>query len=147
MPDAMVTAYRVLRDDVLHEFAITNLNTLEVTHQDMPDAATACPGASVVDRPAELPTAQRTDSARHETSAATFGGLPIVAPGDRGAAVKRVHALLLAAGLTPGDLGGKYLKRSSGPTGQAIRAFQAASGCDATGLITLRDSALVLGVG
>ncbi len=65
MPDAMVTAYRVLRDEVLHKFAITNLNTLEVTHQDMPDAATACPGASVIDR---LPgTAHRAEDRQRRT--------------------------------------------------------------------------------
>jgi hypothetical protein len=54
MPDAMVAAYRFLRDRILRPFGVINAATAETFHKDMPKAKTVCPGDSVVGRRAEM---------------------------------------------------------------------------------------------
>ena len=54
MPDAMVPAYRFLRDRILRPFGVCNADTVETFHHDMPGANTPCPGDSVIGRRAEI---------------------------------------------------------------------------------------------
>lgn len=48
--DAMVTAYRWLRDVLLFDAGVITAAVLEFEHRTMPGAATACPGQSVISR-------------------------------------------------------------------------------------------------
>jgi hypothetical protein len=154
MPDSMVHAYRYLRDQVLRTFALTGLNTLEVFHRDMPDASTQCPGDSVLGRRADLLASSAitplvspiVGDGGVAVKAAAFAALPVVEPGDRGDAVRRVQALLVAAGLNPGDLDGKYFKTPTSPTRVAIGEFQRRSGLPATGVVAIPEWAHLLGV-
>lgn len=160
MPDSMVNAYRYLRDEVLRKFAITNLNTLEVLHQEMPDASTQCPGDSVIGRRAELlggggfvqpfvrPLVDLGGGFGRDTliDPLVFGGLQVVEPGSKGDAVKRLQALLLVAGFDPGSLDGKYSKKATSPTRAAVVGFQTARQLSATGRVGLTDWAHLLGV-
>lgn len=52
--DAMVEAYRWLRDRLLFEAGFVTADVLELEHRSMPGAATACPGQSVIGRFADL---------------------------------------------------------------------------------------------
>lgn len=54
LTDPMVEAYRYLRDEVLIRQGIVIPAVEEIDHKNMPGAATACPGVSVVDRHADL---------------------------------------------------------------------------------------------
>lgn len=149
VPDAMIRAYRFLRDEVLRKFAVTNLNTLEVLHKDMPDASTQCPGDSVVNRMADLLAGNATIEPLVEDDGvepAVFANLPPIAPGARGEGVKRAQGLLLALGFDPGDLDGKYTKSTNSPTRRALVGFQSSRGLPANGTIALRDWAHLLGV-
>jgi Putative peptidoglycan binding domain len=66
--------------------------------------------------------------------------LPNVTAGDQGDQVKRVQALLVAAGFAPGDIDGVYTDSPDSPTRTAIIAFQAARGLTQDGNVGIQET-------
>ena len=66
--------------------------------------------------------------------------LPDVKPGDQGDQVKRVQALLVAAGFAPGDIDGVYNASDTSPTRTALIAFQAARGLSQDGSVGVKET-------
>jgi peptidoglycan hydrolase-like protein with peptidoglycan-binding domain len=82
--------------------------------------------------PATIPTDNATE--------VLVQALPEVKPGDQGDHVKRVQALLLAAGLSPGDIDGAYGLSPTSPTRAAIVAFQASKGLTQDGNVGVKET-------
>jgi len=66
--------------------------------------------------------------------------LPDIKPGAQGDPVKRVQALLLAAGFAPGDIDGIYTDSDTSPTRTALVAFQAARGLTQDGTVGIKET-------
>jgi peptidoglycan hydrolase-like protein with peptidoglycan-binding domain len=75
-----------------------------------------------------------------EPTEALVQSLPDVKPGDQGDQVKRVQALLLAAGFAPGDIDGIYTASDTSPTKSALIAFQAARGLTQDGNVGIKET-------
>jgi len=104
------------------------------------DLATKLLGGQVPVQPGPpTPVTPSTNPTENATEA-LVQSLPDVKPGDQGDQVKRVQALLVAAGFAPGDIDGVYTASDTSPTHQALIAFQAARGLTQDGNVGVKET-------
>jgi hypothetical protein len=134
LTDPMVHAYRWLRDEYLARQGIIHpVYVAEVEHRNMPGAATACPGVSVIARAADLTASHTPDLPPEEPVAVSYfklaaDSLTVWATSDNLIAVRLEGSQVNARGVDPFKVpvlpateADKYVYHSSGLPRASVR--------------------------